>query len=170
MSFTFSQKSLANLNGVHPDLLEIAKLAITISNQDFGITEPQVRTLAYQKTLVARGVSKTLKSNHIECVDRTGKTKKLYGHAIDAVPFIDGKFNWDWTAIYRVAAAMARAAQQLGKLDQLCWGGVWDKWMSEYADGHIDAAAIAAAERAYCIRHPGPDFVDGPHYQLYVKG
>lgn len=170
MTFVLGSKSLANMAGVHPDLVAIVKQAIVVSDQDFGITEPQVRTLAYQRELVARGVSKTMRSNHIEQVDRTGRTANLYGHAVDLVPWINGAFVWDWAAIYRVAAAMALAAQGRGLLGELCWGGVWDLWMQQYMDGHMDAATAAAAERSYCQRHPGPDFVDGPHFELYVKG
>lgn len=170
MAYSLGSRSMNNLVQVHPELRNMITLAITLSTQDFGITEPQVRTLQYQKTLVARGVSKTLKSNHIEQIDLSGRTKNLYGHAVDLVPWIDGKFVWDWGAIYRIAAAMAEAGQKLGLLNKLCWGGVWDLWMNQYADGHLDAATMAAAERSYCQRHPGPDFVDGPHFQLYKKG
>jgi peptidoglycan L-alanyl-D-glutamate endopeptidase CwlK len=170
MTFALGAKSLANLDRVHPDLIAVVRGAITVSTQDFGVTEPQVRTLAYQQKLVDRGVSKTLKSNHIEHVDRTGHTNMLYGHAVDLVPWINGAFSWDWAAIYRIAAAMAVSAQAHGVLNQLCWGGVWDLWMSQYMDGHMDAATAAAAERSYCLRHPGPDFVDGPHFELYIKG
>lgn len=170
MPYALGAKSLANLAGVHPDLVGIVKQAILVSDQDFGITEPQVRTLAYQQQLVAKGVSKTLHSNHILHVDRTGRTTNQYGHAVDLVPWINGAFSWDWAAIYRVVAAMAQAAEQRGLLNVLCWGGVWDLWMEQYMDGHMDAASAAAAERSYCQRHPGPDFVDGPHFELYVKG
>lgn len=167
MTYALGAKSQANLAGVHPDLRKIINRAIAISTQDFGVTEPQVRTIEDQRKKVAAGVSQTMKSKHLEQPDLTGKTKILYGHAVDLVPWVNGAFSWDWERIYPVAAAMVAAAAEMGLADHLCWGGVWDRWMSTYAG---DAAAIKAAEQAYCVRHPGKDFVDGPHFQIYRVG
>jgi peptidoglycan L-alanyl-D-glutamate endopeptidase CwlK len=164
-----SARSTQNLNRVHPDLVTVIHRAIEVTTQDFGVTEPQVRTLDYQRQLVARGVSKTLKSNHLEQVDLTGQTTTLYGHAADLVPWHNGKFDWDWTLIFPVAAAMAQAAKELGMVNHLCWGGVWDRWMSSYM-GDLSAAAMKRAEEEYKARHLGPDFVDGPHFQIYKVG
>jgi peptidoglycan L-alanyl-D-glutamate endopeptidase CwlK len=151
------------------DLLAVENRAIKISDVDFGCTERQVRTLEYQKTLVARGVSKTLKSNHLVKKDLSGKTQVLYGHANDLVPYVNGQFVWDWEKIYHVASAMARAAKELDLLDKICWGGVWDKPMSAYfGDGRW--AAMKAAVEAYKARHAGADFIDGPHFQIYSIG
>ena len=98
------------------------------------------------------------------------------------MPWIAGKFVWDWQYIYPIAAAVAEAARQLGVLDKICWGGVWDQWMSQYAGkgpakGQTmpdylaqQAAVMRQAEATYCVRHKGKDFVDGPHYEYYVKG
>lgn len=168
--FILGERSLGFLAGVHPTLVAVFERAITITTVDFGFTEPQVRTFTRQKELVARGVSQTLKSNHIAHADFTGHTKNLYGHAGDAVPWIDGKFVWDWGALYNVAAAIAEAARDLDVLDQMCWGGVWDQWMTEYAGNQATAATMRQAEATYCVRHPGKDFVDGPHFQFAVKG
>lgn len=167
MTYALGSKSLANLARVHPDLVEVVKLAISMSEQDFGVTEPQVRTLEYQKQLVARGVSQTLKSNHLERVDYTGKTKTLYGHAVDLVPFVGGKFTWEWEYIWPIAAAMGAAAEHLRLNYQVCWGGVWDRWIGSIGK---TAPQMKAAEQAYCSRHPGKDFVDGPHFQIGKMG
>lgn len=170
MTFVLGTKSQANLAGVHPDLRKIINLAITLSSQDFGVTEPQVRTIEDQRKKVAAGVSQTMKSKHLEVPDLTGRTKTLYGHATDLVPWQDGKFVWDWERIYPVASAMATAAAQLGLADHLCWGGVWDRWMGTYAG---PAAAMKLAEQDYVHRktlHGGRAFPDGPHYQLYTVG
>jgi peptidoglycan L-alanyl-D-glutamate endopeptidase CwlK len=45
----------------------------------------------------------------------------------------------------------------------LTWGGVWDRRLNDLP---ADADGIEAAVKAYCARHPGPDFIDGPHYEL----
>lgn len=165
----FGQRSRANMAGMHPDLIKVFEIAITITKQDFGFTERQVRDLSYQQTLVNRGVSKTLKSNHLEQKDLTGKTQNMYGHAGDAVPWDGTKFVWEWPRIFHVASAFATAAKQINLLDKVCWGGVWDKPMSFYF-GDGSAAAMEAAVEAYKKRHPGPDFIDGPHYQIYKLG
>ena len=180
--FALGERSQKFMSGMHPTLIAVFELAISISPVDFGFSEPQVRTLAYEKELVARGASKTLKSNHILHIDRTGKSENEYGHAGDAVPWLGGKFVWDWNLLYSVAAAVAEAARQTKVLDQMCWGGVWDQWMSQYAGKGpakgqtvtdylaAQAAVMRKAEADYCVRHPGKDFVDGPHFQFAVKG
>lgn len=180
--FAFGTRSIGFMADMHPGLIAVFELAISISTVDFGFSEKQVRTIVRQQELVKLGASQTMKSNHIEHLDRTGETKELYGHAGDAVPWIGGRFVWDWDKIYHVAAAVAEAGRQLNVLDKLCWGGVWDQWMSQYAGKgpkkgqamaeylNSQAAVMRQAEATYCVRHPGKDFVDGPHYQYFVKG
>lgn len=75
MAFRLSSRSLARLDGVHPDLIRVVKRAIQITPVDFGITEG-LRTKERQKELVAKGASRTLKSRH------------LTGHAVDVVAYI----------------------------------------------------------------------------------
>lgn len=164
--FKLGAKSLANLNGVHPVLVAVVKRAIEISAQDFTVFEG-LRTLERQKKLVASGASKTLNSMHIPAVDRLGGTTERYGHAVDLVPWIDGQARWEWGAIYPIAAAMRAAAVEQGVAEKVNWGGVWDRWISEIQPS---AAGIKLAVEAYTVRHPGPDFLDGPHFQIGRKG
>lgn len=153
MGYVLGAKSLSRLEGVHPDLVKVVKRAIELTDQDFTVQEG-LRTLATQKDYVRRGVSKTLNSKHL-------KQPSGFGHAVDLVPWINGQPRWEWPPIYKIARAMDDAAQALGV--RLTWGGVWDKRMDQYGGS---AAAIEAEVQAYCRRHPGPDFIDGPHYQL----
>lgn len=155
--YTLGQKSRKNLEGVHPSLVKIVHLAIELTSQDFTVYEG-VRTLERQKKLVASGASKTLRSMHIPGPDRLGGPD-TWGHAVDLVPWIDGAPRWEWGPIYPIATAMQAAAKALGHGNHLCWGGVWDQWISAYTDPR-------AAVTTYCARHPGPDFIDGPHFQL----
>lgn len=165
--FSLGAKSLANLNGVHPVLVGIVKRAIQISVQDFTVFEG-LRTLERQKKLVASGASKTLNSMHIAGKDRLDPmSAAAYGHAVDLVPWIDGQARWEWGAIYPIAAAVRQAAEEQGYADKLNWGGVWDRWMNEIQPS---AAGIKLAVEAYTVRHPGPDFLDGPHFQIGRKG
>ena len=155
MSFALGARSRAKLAGVHPKLVAVVEKAITITRQDFAVTDG-VRTLEYQKQLVARGASKTLKSRHLPQADG-------FGHAVDLVPVIGGVPRWEWGPIWHVAQAVDVAATTLGV--RLVWGAVWDRCMMDYG-GSPDA--LRAAVEAYKARHPGPDFIDGPHYQLAV--
>lgn len=153
MTHILGAKSLANLTHVHPDLVAVVKAAIIASGQDFTVQEG-LRTSARQRILVASGASKTLHSKHLEQPDG-------YGHAVDLVPWIDGTPRWEWGPIYHIAAAVRDAAVALGV--SIRWGGVWDRRLNDLPAG---AEAIKAAVSAYCARHPGPDFIDGPHFEM----
>jgi len=95
------------LEGVHPDLVAVVKLAITLTEQDFSVGEG-LRSVERQKTLVAAGKSTTMNSRHIT------------GHAVDLFPY---PVSWDWKYFHPIADAMKQAAQTLN-ID-LQWGGDW---------------------------------------------
>lgn len=113
MTFKLSKRSLSNLEGVHPDLVDVVKRAIEITPVDFTVIEG-LRTEARQKKLFAEGASKTLNSRH------------LTGHAVDIVPFIDGDISWHWPHYYPLAEAMKDAADELGV--DIEWGGDWKRF------------------------------------------
>lgn len=148
MSFVLGSRSRAKLQGVKPALVRVVERAIAISEQDFGVFEG-LRTIETQRAYVARGVTKTMNSRH------------LTGDAVDLVPWIAGGFRWEWPPIYLIASAM-RAAAEIEAV-ALRWGGVWDRQLSELGNG---PASIKRAVEEYCRRHPGPDFLDGPHFEL----
>lgn len=121
MTCALGAKSLANLEGVHPDLARVVKRAIQITDQDFMVLEG-VRTLKRQKELYAQGRTKpgpkvtwTLNSRHIPKADGLG-------HAVDLVPYpVDWNTASKFTAI---AKAMLVAADDLNI--PIRWGGNWD--------------------------------------------
>ena len=153
--FTLGAASLKELAGVRPALVETVKRAIQISAQDFTVHDG-IRTIEEQRRYVAQGVSKTMKSKHLE------------GRAVDLVPWIEGKPRWWWPQIYQIAAAMCIAAREL-KSD-VVWGAVWDMRLADLAVGVTDPARLAKALQAeglaYNARHPGSDFPDGPHFEI----
>lgn len=153
MSFSLSDRSRAELQGVHPDLIWIVERAIALTDQDFCVHDG-VRTVEEQKALVRSGASKTMNSRHLIRSDG-------FGHAVDLVPWINGQPRWEWKPVYLIAVAVRRAAVERGVA--LTWGGAWDRRLNDLP---ADAAGIEAAVKAYCARHPGPDFIDGPHYEL----
>lgn len=151
--YYLSDRSLAELEGVHPKLAAVVKRAIELTRQDFTVVDG-LRTLAEQRDLYERGASKTMNSRHLRQPDG-------YGHAVDLVPYHDGRPRWEWSLIYPVAAAMHRAAREVQL--PLRWGGVWDRKFLELPH---DPAGLRQAVETYIRRHPGPDFIDGPHYEI----
>lgn len=146
--YRLSSRSLSNLQGVDDLLVAVVKEAIAITQQDFVVLEG-LRTRNKQEEYFRRGVSKTLNSKH------------LTGRAVDLVPFIEGSARWEWEPIYVVATAMRTAAEKCDV--RLTWGGVWDRDLSILPN---TPAGLRNAVLDYSRRHPGPDFLDGPHYEL----
>lgn len=110
MGFKLSQRSVSKLEGVHPKLVEVVKLAITKSPLDFSISEG-LRTVDRQKELVAQKKSQTMKSRH------------LVGEAVDICILLDGKANWDFDNYRIVANVFKDCAAELGI--KITWGGEW---------------------------------------------
>lgn len=110
MTFQLSKTSLDRLSGVHPDLVKVVKLAITLTDIDFSVLEG-LRSTARQSALVKSGASHTMNSRH------------LTGHAVDLGAFVGGEIRWDWPLYNKIAMAMKRAAAEL-KIP-LEWGGDW---------------------------------------------
>lgn len=143
MPFAFGERSLANLAGVHPDLVKVAKRAIEISKVDFKVIEG-VRTPERQRELYAQGRTKpgpkvtwTLNSNHFKN-PATG-----YGHAIDILP---APYDWKDTRPFdAVAMAMFDAAEELGV--KIRWGANWDGDGNPREKGESDSPHFELAPR-----------------------
>lgn len=155
-AFVLSSRSLANLDGVHPTLVKLVQTAISLTAQDFAVFEG-LRTSARQREYVARGVSRTPDSMHLRQPDG-------FGHAVDLVPWIDGGLRWEWPAIYPIAYAMHEAVRRMTPTPHVVWGGVWDR---NFAKLEL-TGDLRAHVSAYCFRHPGLDFLDGPHFELHI--
>lgn len=111
--FSLGKVSLKNLQGVHPDLVKIIKLAITISRIDFRVIEG-IRSEERQRQMMMSGRSLTQNSRH------------LTGHAIDVVPFVDNKVPWeDFSMFEELAKIIKKAANDLDI--PIIWGGEWSK-------------------------------------------
>jgi peptidoglycan L-alanyl-D-glutamate endopeptidase CwlK len=153
MPYQLGARSLQELQGVHPALVSVVQRAILITTQDFTVYDG-LRTLAEQEENVRRGVSQTMNSKHLPQADG-------YGHAVDLVPIINGQPRWEWPPIFQIACVMAQVSREARV--RLRWGGCWDQPLDALG---TDPTAMQAAVSAYCARHPGPDFIDGPHYEL----
>lgn len=141
-------KSLAKLNGVNQKLVDVVKLAIQLTEQDFSVN-CGLRTLAEQKALLKSGATTTLNSRHIS------------GNAVDLVPFVDGKANWDWKYVYPVAEAMRKAAKQLNVT--IRWGG---EWSSNFTATTLPTETLVAQYVASRKKIGKNAFIDGPHFEI----
>ena len=154
MAFTFGEKSKAELVGVHPDLVRVVYRALELSPVDFAVHDG-IRTIEEQRKYVEAGVSWTMKGRH------------LTGHAVDLVPYINGKLRWEWPPIFKIAAAMKQAAAEFNQT--LRWGAVWDRRLENLSDD------LESEEQAYVERRKAELIaagkkpkvnVDGPHFEL----
>lgn len=146
--FKLSKSSLKELDGAHASLVAVVERAIGLTAQDFTVHDG-IRTLEEQKKLVAAGASQTLESRH------------LTGHAVDLVPYINGKLRWEWDPIYVIADAVRSAARELGTT--IRWGGAWDIDFTASTDSPEDLVADYVARRRTAGLRA---FIDGPHFEL----
>ena len=159
MTFVLGAKSRAELKGVSPPLVKVVEGAILRSKQDFSVHDG-LRTPAEQANYVRSGTSTTMDSKHIRQADG-------FGHAVDLVPFINGKLRWEWPAIYPIAAAVHAVAIEQGV--RIRWGGVWDRTLNDLPatpEGLEDAVEAYVARR----KKAGAKkvFIDGPHFEIQL--
>lgn len=152
MSFVLGKTSMSRLVGVHPDLVACVERAIQLTAVDFTVMQG-LRSLEEQKQHVANGTSRTMNSKHLVQPDG-------YGHAVDLVPWIDGRAQWDWKGCFAIAAAMKLASAEKGV--RLRWGGAWDRSLSDLIG---TAAGMEVAHEGYLRRVPH-GLADGPHFEL----
>jgi len=119
--YKFSQRSINNLKGVHPKLVQLMMIAIKTAPVDFVITEG-VRTQQRQQELFKQGKSKCdgikKKSNHQIKADG-------FGHAIDLYPLpIDYKNKQPYILLSNHIKAKAK---ELGI--NISWGGDWKSFI-----------------------------------------
>lgn len=138
--YKFGKSSEANLIGVKPSLVAVPRRALSYGLMDFAVVQG-VRDVAVQRAYFAQGrkslavvnalraranlarikgtdnriVTNTLLSKHLIQADG-------YGHAIDLVPFVNGRMDWEsHENFYFLATLMLRAAAELG--EPVRWGG-----------------------------------------------
>lgn len=148
--FKWSKASFKELEGVKYELADVATRALLCyTTIDFCCFDG-IRTRKEQQQYVANGKSKTMQSKHLD------------GLAVDLVPIVNGTPKWDWTLIYQVAFAMDQAATELGFANHIRWGGAWDRTLADFG-GSKEAYQKECQD--YSARHPGSDFLDGPHFE-----
>lgn len=149
MAYKLSKRSLKNLEGVHPKMIEVVQHAISVSKVDFAVIEG-LRTLERQKELYARGASQTMKSKH------------LTGKAVDLMAFIGTRGSWELNLYDDIADAMREGA--IKAKVRICWGAAWSipdirDWkgtMEEAMNRYIDVRRSEG-------KRP---FIDAPHFEI----
>lgn len=148
----FSNRSINNLQGVHPDLVRVMHTAIAATPADFTIVEG-VRTAQRQQQLYAQGRTQpgrivtyadgvNTKSNHQPKADG-------YGHAVDLYPCINGsvKIN-DIKNLTLIARHIKAVALSIGV--EIEWGGNWK--MKDYPHFELkEKSLIGGQTRPYVL-------------------
>ncbi len=150
-TYNLGARSIAELEGVHEDLVKVVKRAIQITPIDFAVVEG-MRTIEEQRAYVASGASHTMDSRH------------LTGHAVDLVAFIGNKARWELELLCKVALAMRSAALECNV--PVRWGADWDKLLTESDAPTEEVVQDYIKRRIEAGRKP---FVDAPHFELPVS-
>ena len=108
MTYKLGTRSMQSLSGVHPDLVEVVKLAIKITGVDFTVIEG-IRNINRQRELYKAGKSTTMNSRHIT------------GHAVDMVPY---PVDWNDLERFETMAEAMKVAADSFKVS-IVWGGDW---------------------------------------------
>ncbi|QQK88066.1 peptidoglycan hydrolase [Providencia phage PSTRCR_127] len=111
--YKLSQRSLKNLEGVHPDLVKVVKRAIEISDVDFGITEG-LRSVERQRQLGKEGKSQ---------IQNPENGMHVLGKAVDTLAYPTPSGSWEWKYYEQIDKAMKQAGKELGIPVE--WGGDW---------------------------------------------
>ena len=124
---------------MHRDLSRLVRRAIAITAMDFVVFDGR-RSQAEQDALTKRGASWS---------GQTGSGivgRHVSGHAVDLVPWLEGKPRWHEIPCRRIAVAMLAASRELAI--PLRWGGTWKRLSGN--------PMTAPASRRF----------DGPHFEL----
>ena len=148
--YNLSERSLRNLKGVDPRLVDIVHRAIEITEVDFAVIEG-LRTPEKQLEYYRKGASQiAVGGTHVQ------------GRAVDLMAYMDGRGSWEIALYDNIADAMKQAARDAGV--GIRWGGAWHipditQWegtMEEAYNGYID----------WCRSKGKRPFIDGPHFEL----
>lgn len=123
MGYKFSKNSLKRLESCHEDLEKIMKVAVSVSDVDFGIAEGH-RSVEKQKQYFDEGKSK------IDGINKKGKHNYKPSLAADIYPYFDNGAKWDNEHLSYLAGLIHGISEVLyrdGEINhKIRWGGNWD--------------------------------------------
>ena len=158
MSYKLGRHSLSQLEGVHPELKRVIHEAIKRTSQDFTVHDG-VRTAQEQFVLYRKGASK------LDGYERKSKHQPQddgFGHAVDLVPWVNGRLRWEWSAIYPIARAVKVSALICGVA--IRWGGSWERLDTDDRDPETMVKDYVEKRRS----QGRSAFTDGPHYEIVL--
>lgn len=103
-------RSLKNLQGVHPDLVRVVHRADELDPDSFVVIEG-LRSVSRQAELLAKKATRTMQSRH------------LTGHAVDLMALVNGEGRWDWP-LYDALGKLMKEAARIEDVP-IEWGGDW---------------------------------------------
>jgi|15BtaG_2_1085339.scaffolds.fasta_scaffold01722_5 peptidoglycan L-alanyl-D-glutamate endopeptidase CwlK len=115
MIFKLGNRSLEILQKAHPELQEVVKNAIVMTDVDFSVVET-LRSREQQAENIRNNVSWSMDSDHLANADGVSR-------AVDIYPWRNGATSHDPEHYKRIAKAMFAAAQLHGI--GIEWGGFW---------------------------------------------
>jgi len=131
----WTQRSIDNMKGLHPDLIRVMNRALQTSPHAFVVTEG-LRTPARQKELLRIGATTTLRGRHLKQADG-------YGHAFDFYALVDinndGKITFEEMANVRLMLGVAGAIKKAAADEKVAvtYGGDWRKF-KDYPHFELD--------------------------------
>lgn len=148
--FKLSARSLAKLDGVHPNLIRVVKRAIELTKIDFAVTEG-LRTPERQREMYEKGASQI----------KEGGTH-VAGRAVDLAAFVGDRISWELRLYDDIADAMKAAALEVNV--GLRWGAAWNVPDIRHWNGTMESAMMYYVDtRRKMGQRP---FIDGPHFEL----
>ena len=149
MPFRLSKRSINNLKGLDQRLVNAVRIAIDVTDTDFAVI-CGLRTEEEQRKLLAKGVTQTMKSNH------------LTGNAVDLMAYVNRRGCWEISVYDNIAEAMRQAAMMIDV--PIRWGAAWHiddirEWggtMEGAMNGYIDLRRSQG-------RRP---FIAAPHFEI----
>ena len=157
MTYRYGAESERKLSdGVAPGLVQCARYAITVTEQDFCIWETK-RSRERAIALQAAGASRSGEESH-HVPDVHGAV-----HALDAVPWIAGGPRWIAAPGLVVAKAWHRAATRYDV--PITWGGMWERLLASLDPTCLEQEVIDYQIR-FRARHGRNPLVDIWHFQV----
>lgn len=156
MTFRLGARSRRELAGVHPGLAAVVERALGMTTVDFAVHDG-LRTATEQHELFRRGASQL---DGYRKLSKHQAQADGFGHAVDLVPWLEGRLRWEWPLLYVVAGAVRQAAR--AESVGVRWGGCWrrldtDARRPEEMVRAYVSSRVAAGRKA---------FSDGPHFEL----
>ena len=115
--YSFSERSLNNMKGLHPDLVSVLEHAIVNAPYDFTVIEG-LRNITRQKALFDGKATLTMDSKHL--IQNDG-----YGHAFDIGYIYDNHLDARYETYADLNDHFQEIASRLGV--KLKWGGTFKK-------------------------------------------